>query len=135
MNASVVIDTNVLVSAGIKWDTNPAMVVDGVLNGAVPYMVCPAVVDEYEEVLGRSKFKRHGFPPVWFSSLMLRAFRQPNPPIWPLDGPDPTDLVFLSLAYQTNSVLVTGNTDDYPEAIRMGVRVVTPREWVADWRA
>jgi hypothetical protein len=41
--------------------------------------------------------------------------------------------VFLALARQEGAVLVTGNAADYPAAIRNGVVVQTPREFLDSW--
>jgi len=130
MTQSVVIDTNVLVSAGLQMRSVPGQVVGQVLLRQTPVFVCPAVTDEYGVVLARPKFRKHGFPPLWMEALLLRAFHRPDPPAWPMAGPDPDDLVFLALAKATQAVLVTGNTKDFPMKIRGGVTVMTPQEWM-----
>ena len=129
MSFPVVLDTNVLVSAGMRMGSPPAQVVEVVLLMRAPVFTCPAIEVEYHDVLGRPKFRKYGFPPPWFDLFLARAFQQADPSPWPLTGPDADDLVFLALAHATRSVLVTGNTDDYPVQIRRGVTVMTPREW------
>ena len=61
--------------------------------------------------------------------LLQVAFHEAEPAPWPLEGPDPDDLVFLALAKATGAVLVTGNLGHFPEAIREGVAVCTPGEY------
>ena len=65
---------------------------------------------------------------------MQVAFHEPEPVPWPHDGPDPDDLVFLALAKATGTVLVTDNITDFPAAIRAGVTVMTPAEYLDQHR-
>jgi hypothetical protein len=58
------------------------------------------------------------------------AFRNQDPAPWPHPGPDPDDLVFLALAKATGGTLVTGNLADFPEAIRDGVPVLGPADYL-----
>jgi predicted nucleic acid-binding protein len=63
----VVLDTNIIVSAGIKPGNAPAkLVMDWVLEGQIQLVTSPWVVNEYREVVRRPKFRRYGFPPDWF---------------------------------------------------------------------
>lgn len=66
-----VLDTNVLVSAGLKLDSVPyRLVMGGVFAGQVQAVTCAAIIREYREVLWRPKFTRHGFPPDWIEGLI-----------------------------------------------------------------
>ncbi len=127
----MVVDTNIVVSAGIHLGGAPAKILDLVLEGELQVFTCPTVVEEYIEVLNRPRFAKYLFPPLWLP-IFLRCCiaREQDPPPWPMAGPDLDDLVFLALAKQAGAVLITGNIDDYPEAIRMGVEVVTPRAYL-----
>jgi hypothetical protein len=80
--------------------------------------------------MARPKFKRAGFPPAWLPRLLQVAFHEPEPDPWPITGPDPHDLVFLALAKATGALLITGNTQDFPPAIRGGVIVLTPAAYL-----
>ncbi|HNX30726.1 MAG TPA: PIN domain-containing protein, partial [Holophaga sp.] len=91
---------------------------------------CPSIVAEYREVLNRPKFRPKGLPPAWLPRLLQVAFHEAEPAPWPLEGPDPDDLVFLALAKATGAVLVTGNLGHFPEVIREGVVVYTPWEYL-----
>lgn len=129
MNRSLVLDTNILVSAGIHLDGPPGLLVQAILFREVALFTCPGVVEEYWDVLTRKKFARLGFPPPWFQPLLDEARHQAaDPDPWPLAGPDPDDLVFLALARSTGASLITGNLADFPEAICRGVEVLGPRE-------
>lgn len=48
-----------------------------------------------------------------------------------MKGPDGEDLVFLGLARATGAQLVTGNLKDFPTAIREGVQVRSPAEYLS----
>lgn len=130
MSGAVVLDTNVLVSAGLHPNSAPGEILAQVLSRRIPVFVCPAITDEYTEVMARPKFHRHGFPPPWLEAFLLRAFHRPDPPPWPHAGPDPDDLVFLAMAKAAQATLVTGNIADFPPKIRGGVDVMTPQEWM-----
>lgn len=131
MSRALVLDTNVLVSAALKPESDLARIVERVLLRQVPIYVCPSIVLEYREVLNRPRFRPKGFPPIWLPRLLQVAFHEPEPATWPLAGPDRDDLVFLSLAKASGAVLVTGNLAHFPEATRAGVLVLSPAAYLA----
>jgi uncharacterized protein len=128
----IVLDTNVLVSAGIKPGSAPASLVMGwVLEGQAQAVTSPWIVEEYREVFWRAKFRRYGFPPLWLEFLIEESLQLPDPTAWPKPGPDPKDLPFLALAHEAGAWLVTGNLKHFPEAVRNGVRVLSPADYLA----
>lgn len=128
----VVLDTNVIVSAGIKPDSFPARIVRTVIQEAsIQLAVCPAIVTEYRRVFRYSKFAQYGFPPEWLEFLIESALRFPDPESWPHLLPDPEDACFLSLAHKTGAWLITGNLKHYPVESREDVVVRTPAEYMA----
>lgn len=130
MSRAVVLDTHVLVSAALKPGSDLARIVEKVLLRQAPIHVCGSIAEEYSEVLNRPKFRPKGLPPAWLPRLFQVAFQEPEPAPWPLEGPDPDDLVFLALAQAVGAVLVTGNQAHFPEAIRGGVEVCLPGEYL-----
>ncbi len=127
-----VLDTNVIVSAGIKPEGAPAtLVMDWILEGQVQLVTSPWVVREYQQVVRRLKFRRYGFPPQWLEFLIDESLRVPDPVASGERGPDPKDLVFLALARKTGAWLVTGNLKHFPESSRQGVTVISPAEYLA----
>ena len=130
MSRAAVLDTNILVSAGLKPDSAVASLVERALLREMPIHVCPSIVAEYEAVMARPKFRKAGFPPSWLPRLLRVAFHEAEPPAWPHKGPDPADLVFLALAKATGAALITGNTADFPSSIRDGVAVMTPADYL-----
>ena len=128
----VVVDTNVLVSAGIKPGSPPAtLVMDWLLTGQVQVVTCPWIVSEYREVIRRPKFRRYGFPPFWVEFLIGESLRLPDPGCWPHPVPDPKDAPFLALAQASGAWLVTGNLKHFPEEARFGVTAMSPGEDLA----
>jgi putative PIN family toxin of toxin-antitoxin system len=128
----VVLDINVIVSAGLKMGSIPyRLVMDWVLEGKVCLVTSPLIVDEYREVLWRPKFTHHGFPPVWLEHLIDASLQLPDPAPWPHILPDPKDAPLLALANSAGAWLVTGNLKHFPESVRHGVAVLSPAEYLA----
>lgn len=126
------LDTNVVVSAGIKPGSAPAaLVMDWVLEGQVQLVTSPCVVHEYREVVRRPRFRRYGFPPPWLEFLVDESLHLPDPAVDAENGPDPSDFPFLALARMAGAWLVTGNARHFPEHCRKGVCVLSPAEYLA----
>ncbi len=126
-----VLDTNVIVSAGIKPGGAPAtLIMDWVLEGQIQVVTSPWVVGEYREVVRRAKFRRYGFPPSWLEFLIEESLRLPDPAPWAKRGPDPKDMPFLALAHVAGAWLVTGNLKHFPTTVSNGVTVISPAEYL-----
>ena len=126
-----VLDTNVIVSAGMKPEGAPArLVMDWVLEGQIQVVTSPWIVSEYREVVRRAKFGRYGFPPGWLEFLIEESLRLPEPAPWAKRGSDPKDMPFLALAHEAGAWLVTGNLKHFPIAVRGGVTVISPAEYL-----
>jgi len=127
-----VLDTNVVVSAGIRADGPPAaLILDWVLEGQVQVVTCPWIVEEYRQVARREKFRAYGFPPLWLEFLIEESLHLPDPDPWPYAVPDPEDAPFLALAHAAGAWLITGNLKHFPEKARRGVTVLSPAEYLA----
>ncbi len=133
LNRSVVVDTNVLVSAALKEGSKPARILISALRGDLTLIICPAIVREYRDVLARPKFKHWNFPPLWFDEFLRQSvYVATDPEILPyFDLPDRDDAVFLALAAQQGACLVTGNLGDFPKSLRKSVEVVSVSDYVA----
>jgi putative PIN family toxin of toxin-antitoxin system len=126
-----ILDTNVIVSAGLKLGSVPfQLVADWVLAGQVQLVTCPSVIAEYNEVAARSKFACYGFPPAWLKLLIEESLRLPDPPPWTHSVPDAKDAIFLALAHASGAWLVTGNLKHFPKPGRHGVTVLSPAEYL-----
>jgi putative PIN family toxin of toxin-antitoxin system len=129
----IVLDTNVIVSAGINPAGAPAKIVAGqVFSGMIHTVTSPKVAAEYREVVRRAKFHRYGFPPLWLEYLIEESMRLPDSAPGPYLCPDPKDTPLLALAHAAGAWLVTGDLKHFPEPIRNGVTVVSPASYLAD---
>jgi uncharacterized protein len=128
----VVLDTNVIVSAGIQSGGAPAKILmDWVLEGLVQLVTSPAVTAEYREVVRREKFQRYGFPPLWLEFAIEESLWLDEPAAWPHECPDPKDAPFLALAHASGAWLVTGNLKHFPASACGGVHVLSPADYLA----
>ncbi len=130
MTRLVVLDRNILVSAGLAPGP-PAQIVAMTLRRELAMILCPGVLREYLEVMGRPKFAKAGFPPGWLERLLAMSARLPHdPPTWPNPLPDPKDAVFLALAKAAGAVLVTGSLKHFPLEARTGTEVLASRKYL-----
>ena len=128
MKYYAVIDTNVLVSAMLHWESVPGSVTEETLTGRIIPLLNDEIIAEYRDVLNRPKFR---FPAdaveVVINELIKRSIFLNGETVDEVI-PDPKDAVFYQVvmeARQTDpAYLVTGNLKHFP------VRsfVVTPRE-------
>ncbi len=130
MKYYAVIDTNVLVSAMLKWDSIPGNVIELAFSGTIVPLLNGHIVKEYQEVLSRPKFhltediiqtiieeiKRFG---IYIDAMELD-----------INLPDPKDQVFYEVVMEErkseDAYLVTGNIKHFPSK----PYVVTPRQMI-----
>lgn len=118
MKIFAVIDTNVLVSALLRWDSVPGAVVEQAINGNLVPVLHEEIMTEYEEVLRRKKFQ--------FSDrdiqALLRGLRERgvfcDPASIDEEMPDKKDAVFYAVTMEArkeeDTYLVTGNIRHFP---------------------
>ena len=127
-----VIDTNVIVSALLSRnnkESNTSRVFEAILDGRITPLYNEEILDEYKEVLGRSKFPFYKEDVEMVEILMvtigLKLGRTTS-----FEGvfPDPKDVVFYEVTLsKDDAYLVTGNIKHFPRK----PFVVTPAEMVA----
>ena len=123
------IDTNVIVSALLKWNSVPGVVLQAVFNGFVVPVYNDEILNEYRNVLNRPKFG--------FSSELISETISQIESLGVMENaletvaeamPDPKDIVFYSIALSHGKTaethLVTGNVKHFPA----NPIVVTPRQ-------
>jgi putative PIN family toxin of toxin-antitoxin system len=126
----VVLDTNIVVSAMLNPSGTAADCLRLGLAGHVQLCVSNPILEEYEGVLLRPKFKRS--PKA--VSAMLRDIRMAAVSVRPTTtlaiSADEEDNRFLECAETAEAeYLVTGNTQHFPETWRK-IRIITPRQLV-----
>lgn len=130
MKYYAVIDTNVVVSAMLKADSMPALVLKEVLVGNICLLLNQEILDEYLEVLSRKKF--HFSVETVINLVREIKKRAIFIDAMPTDEsmPDPDDAVFYEIVMEarkeTDAYLVTGNRKHFPEK----PYVVTPKEMI-----
>ena len=126
-----VIDTNVLVSALLNFQSNPGQVLLSVFNGETIPLVNEEILAEYREVLARKKFR---FPPELIVIVLTRlAACSRNISAMAGEFPeiaDPKDRCFYAVTMTgrqaDDALLVTGNIRHFP----VKPFVVTPARFV-----
>lgn len=128
MKYYAVIDTNVLVSAALKWNSVPGSIIDLVFNGVIIPLLNQEIIDEYQEVLLRPKF--HLTSEIVndiIDEIKLHGIFVDEEHI-EIEMPDPKDRVFYEVTMEErkseDAYLVTGNIKHFPKK----PYVVTPRE-------
>ncbi len=126
-----VIDTNVIVSALLSRnnrESNTAKIFDAVLDGKITPLYNYEILDEYVEVLGRSKFPFRKEDVDLVETLMRTVgIRLERTTTFEGVFPDPKDIVFYEVTLsKDDAYLVTGNIKHFPKK----PFVVTPAEMV-----
>lgn len=117
MSRLFIIDTNVLVAGLITSDaaSPTAVILDAMLSGSLPYLLSPALLEEYRAVLLRPKLRRtHGLTETQIDTLLTEIVANA---IWrepPNDAvhtaPDPgDDHLWALLANESPCILVSGD--------------------------
>ena len=132
----VVLDTNVLVSGLLCPSGAPGEIIRMAVSGVVELIYDARVLWEYEEVLKRPKF---GIPEETAEDIVLFVENFGHvtagaPLKRPL--PDRDDEPFLEIAVAGKAdFLITGNLSHYPSASRQGMKVVSPADFIREYRA
>jgi putative PIN family toxin of toxin-antitoxin system len=124
-----VLDVNVLVSALLARDGNPAEVVREWLRGRFELVASPMLLDELRRVLAYPKIlKRVSVADAdAFVQLItdLGLIRDDPPEGSPIAVPDPSDEYLVALASGHGAILVTGDAGVLSLA-RAGVAIMAP---------
>ncbi len=128
MKYYAVIDTNVLVSAMLKWESVPGSIINLAFEGIIVPLVNSRILNEYRIVLSRSKF---GLPKEIVDNIVkameLRGLNVDESPL-DIELPDPDDKVFFEVVMEErkteDAYLVTCNIKHFP----VKPFVVTPRQ-------
>ena len=123
-----VIDTNVLVSAMLKWSSVPGNVIEFATSGVIVPVLNDDIVKEYRTVLMRPKFHLTQEIVDDIIGALEEHGEYINPEKLDVDMPDPKDIIFYEVVMEKRkeeeAYLVTGNIKHFPGKHF----VVTPRE-------
>jgi len=127
-NPKVVLDTNILVSAFLSPKGHAAQIVSLAWQGKLQACYNQTILDEYEEVLSRSKFKfkipREDIQEITETIKEDGLFVDVQPSSFPML--DETDRVFYDVGRAAGALLITGNKKHYPDE----PFIVTPSDFV-----
>ena len=130
MKYYAVIDTNVLVSAMLKWDSFPGNVMELIFSGTIIPLLNYSIRKEYREVLLRPKFHWTEDIVEVILSEIDRFGIYVDAEKLNVELPDPKDRIFYEVVMEgrksENVYLVTGNNKHFPEQ----PYVVTPRQMI-----
>lgn len=123
-----VIDTNVVVSAMLKFDSVPGIILKLCLNGVIHPLTNASIIAEYREVLSRPKFHFDQETVQTFVDELVKISLFLNPQKTDVELPDPKDAVFYEVVMEgrkeEEAYLVTGNVKHFPNE----PFIVTPKE-------
>ena len=123
-----VIDTNVLVSAVLKQDSVPGMIVELAFGGPIIPVLDETIENEYRKVLTRPKFHLTENIVETIIATFRRRGLYINADTMDIELPDPKDRVFYEIVMEErkekNAYLVTGNIRHFPSR----PFIVTPRQ-------
>lgn len=128
MRYYAVIDTNVIVSAMLKWNSVPGNILELVIEGPITPVLNEKILEEYREVLLRPKFHfTDKIVSEVIEAIKGRAIFVDEERI-DIELPDPKDRVFYEVVMEqrksSDAYFVTGNIKHFP----VKPYVVTPKE-------
>ena len=128
MKFYVVIDTTVLVSAVLKPNSNHGIIVQLVHDGTIVPLINDKILEEYNEVLSRPKFKFKDDDIKEIIENMAAKGIYVDENHLDIELPDEKDRVFYEVTMKSNeereSILVTGNIKHFS----VEPFIVTPKE-------
>ena len=123
-----VIDTNVLVSAALRWKSVPGSIIELAFTNVIIPVLNDEILSEYREVLLRPKFKLTADIVEDILGGICNNAIFVNKGSLDIDLPDPKDIVFYEVTMEErkseDAYLVTGNIKHFP----VKPFIVTPRE-------
>ena len=130
-----IVDTNVLIAGLLTQDSHSPTVylVDAMVEGSLPFLLTPALVLEYKDVIARSKLsKLHKLTTQEQETLLTELvansiWREPSPSVY--TPPDKGDAHLWSLLEsEPKAILVTGDKLLLKQPLK-GRSIYTPAEF------
>jgi len=128
MKKNVVLDTNILVSAAISPNGNPAKSIEFLRNNEdIQVYYSREILAEYEEVLSRPQLNISAGTKTRIISSVISDATLIAPAASTIKLPDESDRIFYDAAKKSSAILVTGNGKHYPAE----KFIMTPAQFVA----
>ena len=128
----VIFDTNVIVSAALHEESLPALLLSLGLEEKVRFFVSPALLNEYETVLKRPRFKLGDKETAdLIEKIKEKAVRVTPTRELEILNEDETDNRILECAAKAKvDFVITGNKRHFPFEDFKGSKIVTFREFI-----
>jgi putative PIN family toxin of toxin-antitoxin system len=126
MIQQIVLDTNVIVSALLSPQCNPAKVLKMVVSGELLICHNSQIFSEYHDVLVRPKLKINREDSLNVLDMLFRIGMVITPTFSAIPLPDEADRIFYDTAKACGAALVTGNQKHFPQESW----IVTPPELI-----
>lgn len=124
---SVVIDTNVLISAALSGKGQPSQIIELLSAGVLQLYYSAEILAEYTEVLARIKFNFTPEKQKAFIAKIKETGTMVDAPKSDVPFVDESDRIFYDIAKSQGAILITGNKRHYPvEAF-----ILAPAEFLA----
>lgn len=131
----LVLDTNVLVSGFLNPYGPPGSIVGFAASGDLTLCYDARVLAEYREVLLRPKFELDAQAVDDFLAQVEAEGEPVTTTPLPHHLPDRSDEPFLEVALSARAAcLVTGNRQHFPARLCLGMKVLSPAEFVDAFR-
>jgi len=112
---NIVLDTNVIISASLSSDGNPAKIIDLITaDENVKFYYSFEIFNEYVKVLSYSRFNFSELKKNHVLNLIVKYGISINPIISNQPFTDESDRIFYDIAKTANAYLITGNIKHYP---------------------
>ena len=124
--SSVVLDTNIIISAALVSLGKPAKIIELISDDKLDLIYNDRILNEYEEVLSRERLgfsieaQRAALDMIVDKGTLIEANISSAPMI------DEDDRVFYDTAITANAILITGNKKHFPTE----PMVMTPSEFL-----
>ncbi len=129
----VILDTNIIISAFLKAESNPALILVLGLEGSLTVCLSETIWQEYRGVLRRKKFQ--GLDQESLEKI-LSVIKQQALWVSPriavnILSRDPADNKFLECALESQAdYLITGNTRHFPLKKFHSTQIINPRHFI-----
>lgn len=126
----VVIDPNVLISAAVASGVSAELLDRWLTDRPFQLVVCPALIAELREVLGRDRFRRwisSGEAQLFVARLEAEAEPWADPTDIPATTRDPKDDYLVALYRDSDADLLISGDMDLTELHAEDINVLTPR--------
>jgi len=123
----IVIDTNVIISAALSPQGNPAKIMNLVTDNDYIELYCnQTIFAEYKKVLSYKRLNISSEVQEEILDMITEIGTVIDPSPSDIEMPDESDRIFYDTAKASGAILITGNKKDYPDE----PFILTPSEFV-----